>query len=458
VPNATEKLCPRTKLFYGVGDLGFSITGTIIGVLFAIYLAAVVKLDPGLAAAALFIGRSCDYVNDPLVGHLSDRVRSRWGRRRPFLLFGFIPYAITFALLWWKPPLGSQLGLAIYYAVAYALYDTAATFAYMPYYALTPELTLDYDERTSLTSYRATFSIVGSLVAFIAAPILAGDTVPDNAGRFLLMGALFGLVSALPLLLVFFNTRERAEFQQQSQPSLKESLQAALRNRPFLFTVGVYLLTWMTVDIIMEMILFFLKYRMGMADTESYLILGTIFVVALLALPLWVWTSHHWDKRRAYAAGIAFWAAVQIVLVVVDPTWGLPALLVLAALAGIGVGAAHVLPWAMIPDAVEYDEVATGQRHEGMFYSLVSLMQKVASSIAIPLALLMLKVTGFNADAAQQPPSAILGIQVLMGPVPAVLLCLGIVFALLYPLGRERHAQLRAELAARRAGGHRADD
>ncbi len=447
---ASEKLSPRTKFFYGSGDLGFSMTGTIITVLFGIYLTDVVGLKAGLASAAIFLGRSWDYVNDPLIGYLSDRMRSRWGRRRPFLLFGFLPYALAFALMWWRPPIGSQIGLVIYYALAYLLYDTAATFVYMPYFALTPELTLDYDERTSLTSYRMAFSIVGSLAAFTLPSLIVKEVAPINAGRFALMGALFGAISALPLLLVFFNTRERPEFQEQGQPSLKESLQAARRNKPFLFAVGVFLLTWTTMDLLMATLLFFLKYRMGMDTNTSYMVLGTIFIVALLTLPFWIRAARHWDKRLAYAGGVAFWAVVQIILVVINPSWGLPVVLVLAAMAGVGVGAAHVMPWAIIPDAVEWDELATGQRHEGMFYSLVNLLYKVASSIAVPLVLLVLSWTGYQANAPTQSPAVVRGIQVLVGPVPAVLLCAGIVFALLYPLGRAKHAEVRRELEKRR--------
>ncbi len=320
----------------------------------------------------------------------------------------------------------------------------------MPYYALTPELTLDYDERTSLTAYRMAFSILGGLVAFTVPLAIIGTMRPENADRVLMMAILFGTLGALPILLVFLNTRERPEFQAQAQPALKESLRAAIRNRPFLFAAGIFLVTWTTLDIVQTLLLFFLRYRMNL-EAQSDLIAGTIFVVALLALPFWEWTSRHWDKRIAYSAGVTFWAAVMIVLVMVSPTWGLPVVLGLAALAGIGVGAAHVLPWSIIPDAVEWDELATGQRHEGMFYSLVTLMQKVASSVAIPLVLLMLQVTGYVPNAPVQGPATVRGIQALMGPVPAVLLCAGILFALLYPLGRQRHAEVRAELEARRA-------
>ena len=194
-----DRLSRLTKLIYGFGDTGFSLTSTIIGAYFAIFLTDVVGISPGTAAIAIFVGRTWDYINDPLIGHLSDRTRSRWGRRRPFLLFGAIPFALVYVLLWYRPPIESQILLSIYYAAAYVLFDSAATFVYMPYYALTPELTSNYDERTSLTTYRMFFSILGSLVAFTVPLMIVGSFRPENAGRVLLMGAIFALASAIPL-------------------------------------------------------------------------------------------------------------------------------------------------------------------------------------------------------------------------------------------------------------------
>jgi GPH family glycoside/pentoside/hexuronide:cation symporter len=445
-----ERVPRLTKLLYGAGDFGFSFTDTAIGVLFAIFLTDVVGLAPGLAAVAVFVGRSWDWINDPLIGHLTDRTRSRWGRRRPFLLFGFLPFALAFAALWWIPPLQSPVLLAAYYSLAYLFYDASATFVYMPYYALTPELTLDYDERTSLTSYRMAFSILGGLIAFTVPLMIIGTMRPENAARVSLVGAVFGIASALPLLLTFLGTRERPEFIQRSQPKLRESLRAAARNRPFVFASGIFLFTWTAIEIIQAMLLFFLKYRMNLEE-ESDLVAGSVFIAALLTLPFWERASRRWDKRVAYIAGMVFLSAVMITLIVISPSWGLPVVYSLAALAGVGVGAVHVLPWSMIPDAIEWDELETGQRHEGMFYSLVTLFRKVSSSIALPLILLVLEWSGYVSNAAVQAPQAVTAIRFLMGPVPSVLLCAGIVFALLYPLSRQRHAQVRAELAARAA-------
>ena len=444
-----KKLTRREKWSYGVGDVGFSLTSTIIAAYFAIFLTDVVGLAPAIAAASIFIGRTADYINDPIIGYISDRTRSRWGRRRPFLLFGAIPFALVYILMWWVPPFQNPIALAAYYALAYMLFDIAATFVYMPYFALTPELTADYDERTSLTTTRMFFSILGGLIAFTLPLIIVQGFRPENAGRILLMGAAFGMASAIPLLVVFFSTRERSEFSELKQPGVLESLRAALKNRPFVFGLVIYLFTMVSMDILQTILLYYIKWVVGRED-QSDLIMGTIFIVAIIALPLWELISRKMNKRYAYITGISFWAVVQLVLITLGPSSPLPLLLFLCVLAGIGVSAAHVLPWSILPDAIEWGEWKTGERHEGMFYSLITLAAKIASSIAIPLALLVLDASGYISSSTSQPASAITGIRMVTGPIPAVLLCMGILFAILYPLGRENYSEIAKELEARR--------
>lgn len=445
----SQKLSRLTKFIYGSGDLGFSLVGTIIGAYFLFFLTDVVGIKPAVAGIAILVGRTWDYLNDPLIGHLSDRTRSKWGRRRPFLLFGALPFALAFILMWYRPPFENQVALAVYYAAAYVLFDAAATFVYMPYFALTPELTEDYDERTSLTSYRMFFSILGSLLAFTIPLMIVGTFTPANAGRVLLMAAIFGLGSALPLFLVFFNTKEKEVFAAQEKPKFIDSLKAAYKNKPFIFGAVIYLLTWVCMDILQTILLFFIKYVLKL-ESMSEIIMALIFVTAIIALPFWEYASRKLNKRLAYAFGVAFWAVTQILLITVGPLVPMPALVFLCIMAGIGVSAAHVLPWAILPDAIEWDEFKTGKRHEGMFYSLVTLMGKIASSIAIPLTAIMLDVTGYIPNAAQQPASALLGIRLLVGPIPAVFLTISIIFAIKYPLERAEFSSIVKELEERR--------
>lgn len=441
-----ERLSRRTKILYGIGDTGFSLTSTLIGVYFLLFLTDVVGLRPGLAGLAILIAKQWDWINDPLVGYLSDRTRSRWGRRRPFLLFGAIPFGAIFCLMWWRPPIATQTGLAVYYGAIYVLYDAVATCVYMPYFALTPELTQDYDERTALTTYRMAFSILGSIITYILPWVIVGSFRPENASRVLLTGVLFAILSVLPLLATFWGTRERPERAAVERPGLRESVRAALDNRPFLMIAGLYLLTWLTVSIVQAVLVYYLKYWLDM-ESQADTLFAVIFVTALLVLPAWEWVSRRTEKRLAYAYGIGFWAVVQIALVLVGPGTPTAVVLGLGALAGIGVAAAHVLPWAMIPDTIEWDEARTGKRHEGMFYSLIMLAQKAAAGVAIFLLGVGLEAAGYVANAPAQPPSALTAIRVMTGPVPALLLCGGIALGLLFPLSRARYDALRAEVA-----------
>ncbi len=446
----TPRLGRREKWIYGSGDLGFSLTTTILNVYLALFLTDVVGVAPAVAAIVFFVGNTWDYVNDPIVGYLSDRTHTRWGRRRPFLLFGALPFAAAFLMLWWKPPFETVTAFGIYYALAFIVYDAAGTFVYMPFCALTPELTDDYDERTGLTSRRMLFSILGSLVAFTIPLTIVGGFRPDHAGRVFLMGAIFAVVSALPLLLVFWGTRERPEFMQTEQvPGLRRSIAATVKNRPFLFGLGLLLFNGVTMSIIQVILLYYVKYVVQ-RESMSDLIMAAIFVVAMLALPLWEWISRRLNKRWAYIAGISFLAIVLLVLSSLTPETTLTWILALCLLAGIGVSAMHVMPWSIIPDAIEYGELQSGERQEGMFYSLISLAQKIASSIAVPLALLVLQFSGYVPNSAVQPPSAVWGIRLVAGPIPAFMLCVGILFTILFPIGRNNYGEITRQLAARR--------
>jgi len=152
----------------------------------------------------LLVGGVWDAINDPIIGVWSDRVHTRWGRRRPFFLIGAIPYAILFVLLFLVPPIPSQLGKCIYYSLVYIAFDTVFTFVSVPYNALTPELTEDYDERTHLNGYRMFVSMVGGLIAAVALPLIV-DSFVNKAQGYLIAAIIFGALAAIPYLLLFIS-------------------------------------------------------------------------------------------------------------------------------------------------------------------------------------------------------------------------------------------------------------
>ena len=446
-----SKMLPfKTNILYGMGDFGFSMNNSIITAFFAVFMVTVVGMPPGFVAIILFVGRSWDFVNDLLVGYISDRTRTRWGRRRPFLLFGAIPFGLSFMLLWMSPNF-DQTSLVIYYSAAYLVYEAFATFVYMPYFALTPEITEDYDERTKLISFRMMFNIIGSLTAYILPLLIVGnDWNLATSQSVLVMSMVAGVIAAIPIFGVFFGTKEKEEFQRESLPKFWPSLKAAFKNKPFVFSALMYLFTWMAIVVIESNLQFFILHIIQ-RPAQNIIIMVSIFVTAIFALPVWNWVSKNWNKRMAYIIGVGFWAFVMIVLIMMTPQTPFWLILIFCVMAGVGVSAGQVLPWAIIPDAIEWQEWHTGERNEGMFYSLVTLMGKIGMAVAQPLSLLILQFMNFQeGQAAVQPASALLGIRLVVGPIPAVFLITGIMIALFYPLGRTQYNKIVEDLRLRR--------
>ena len=443
----TYTLPRRTRVIYGLGDWGNTTTSSIIGFFFSFFLTDIAGLPPLYVAPVLLIGGIWDAVNDPIIGVLADRVHTRWGRRRPLFLFGALPLALSFMMLWWVPPWPEPIAKAAYYAVAYILFDTSFTLVTVPYSALTAELTEDYDERTSLTGYRMAVSMAGGLVAVIAVPLLI-EQFPDPSTGYMVAAVLFGLTAALPYLMLFFSIRERPLTRRQPPLGVFSGFFYTFRNRAFRYVAGVYLTAWITVNLVAALMQYYLTYWMKMAD-QLEIVLGLVQGAALLFIPVVVWLSGRLGKQSAYAVGLSWWAVVMLALAFLPPEAQALAYL-LAALAGFGVAAAHVIPWSMVPDVIEADELETGQRREGAFYGFLVFIMKTGSAFALAFVQWVLHQTGYVAG-AEQPNSALLAIRVLIGPLPAALLVLSIILAFKFPINRARHAELRRQLAVKRA-------
>jgi GPH family glycoside/pentoside/hexuronide:cation symporter len=264
------------------------------------------------------------------------------------------------------------------------------------------------------------------------------------------MAVVAAVIAVTPIFGVFLGTREKKEFQEVVLPKFFPSLKAAFKNRPFLFGAMMYLFTWMTIIVVESNLQFFIIYIVE-RQSQNIIIMISIFVTAIFALPLWNWVSKNWNKRYAYIAGVAFWAAVMMLLIFMSPETPFWLILLLCIMAGIGVSAAQTLPWSIIPDAIEWEEWKTGERREGMFYSLITLLGKAGMAIAQPVGLLILQLANFQeGQGVVQPASALLGIRLVIGVLPALLLISGIVMAIFYPLTRQQHHKIVEELRLRR--------
>jgi GPH family glycoside/pentoside/hexuronide:cation symporter len=472
----TARVPLLTRLVYGSGDWGMASFGTLRQIFYAIFLTDVVGLDARLASVAALIGVIWDAVNDPLVGILSDRIETRWGRRRPFLLFFAIPFGASFLLLWWAPPWESQIALAFTVMLAYMISDTMQTLVTVPFFALTPEITPDYDERTSLTGYRMFFNLLASLATAVSAPMIVDAVVKGGSTQqqgYMTVAVMFGGLAAVPFLLIFLVVRERysATAQADARAPFRETLQTAWSNIPFRFATGLYMLNWITFDLVALMLPFFLVYWVAQGNLLASVnilggdialesvVLGLLLITAVMALPLWTWLSSRLSKRSAYIIGMSFWATVQLLVMTVQPGQ-ITYILILAMLAGLSVSTAHVLPEAIFPDVIEWDELRTRQRHEGIYYGTKNFVRKLTGALAIFFALQVLGWFGYQTPTQgitqfSQSPITLSAIRLLTGPVGALLLFSAIGVAWFYPLSRERHARIRHLLAQRKARENR---
>lgn len=447
---STNKLSLRTKLLFSTGDLSTSIPLAILMFFQLYFLTDIAGLRPDLAGYAVGLPRIWDAVNDPLFGLISDRIRTRWGRRRVLLLFGSVPLGLSFIFMWLVPGL-SQIGLAFYYAIVFILFDTAFTVVHVGYNALTPEMTSDYDERSSLNGFRMAFSITGTLGAIILATVL-GWYIEDQRTLFTILGVGLGLISIIPPLIVFRITAEKPGEELPDPLPLGTALRQTLSNKPFRMVMGLYLLSWTTASILAAVLVYYANYYLLVPEQANYFVL-VAEGAAIAFIPFWVWVSRVLDKRRAFMLGSVSWIVVLLGIYALPADQLIWAYL-LAALSGSGIATAYVLPWAMVPDVVEYDQVQSGQRREGSYYAFASFFQKLATGAALWGMGMALSLTGYitpdtSGPLPVQPPDAVDAIRFFVGPVPAMLLILAVLFARRYPITREGHQKTLQTLAER---------
>lgn len=458
-----EKLNLSTKLAFGAGDAGAAITANI-GVFFtAIFLTDVAGLDPGLAGWVLLVGKIWDAINDPIVGVLSDRTKSRWGRRLPWIIYGAIPFGITFFLQWIVPNFGgNQWALFWYYVIVSILFNAFYTVVNLPYTALTPELTSDYDERTKLNSYRFGFSIGGSIFSLIVVLLIQNLIPNDRIQQYLLVGLVCAVISVLPMYWCVWGVRDRVLAVAATHPEIEEpvslpflqQLKIVANNVPFLYVIGIYLCSWLAVQLTAAIIPYFVVSWMRLPDPFITQVILAVQVTALAMLYVWSAVSQRVGKRGVYFMGMSLWIIAQAGLFFLQPNQ-VVLMFVLAVMAGVGVSTAYLVPWSMLPDVVELDELRTGQRREGIYYSFVVLLQKVCLAIAVFLVLKSLDWAGYLKPIANNPPPiqpdpVLWAIRIAIGPLPTVALILGLILTYFYPITREVHAEILLKLRERK--------
>jgi sugar (glycoside-pentoside-hexuronide) transporter len=441
------RLGPLRKSVYASGDFTLTLALSALSLVYAQYfLVQVADLRPLLAGTIPLVGRTIDACFDPLMGRISDRTRWRAGRRRPWFLLGALPYGLFFAAMWQDAPFDSTAARFLYYAATYTLMNLASSVLTVPYVAIQPEMALDYDERTSLNTYRTVGAVLGIFAAVTLTP--AAEALGGGAPGFARAGALFGVMVALPWLAVFAASFERPGFRDRpSESRFRESIAQTFRHRSFVRLTGIYIMGRIAMDLVGALLILYMTYWIGRPQ-DFTLVMALFLGTVLLALPGWLAVSRGREKSSVFVAGSLLWMTLSVGLAGFDPESPRWLLWVYVPLVAIGFAVVDVMPWSMLGEAIDEDELASGERREGLYNGMFAFLRKLGGAIGVFLVLGLLDLLGYEKGQAQTE-TARQGIRWMAALAPAPFLAIGVWLARGYPLTRARHAEVLAVLHAR---------
>ena len=439
------------KLGWAVGELGIAVFVGLNIAFLLYYCTDALHIPPAVAGITLLVPRILDAFADPVMGVVSDRTSTRFGRRRLYLAIGAPLLGLSTALIFFIPP-GAALTVKVLLLAAASLISNASVTVFgVPYAAMAAEMTADYAERTGLMGYKMMAARTGIILSGFLGPLIF-RSVSDLAEGFRFLGLIAGLFMAVTGLWAFFATREAPQITRTLHKfELRAEISAVLNNGPFRILWLVFLSQNIAIGSSATALIYFLIYAMRLDARDSSLFLTAAGIAAAVATPAWVFVAHRLGKKKTYVVGTLFAAAIALALFSVSPSFA-PFLLAIVIAGGLIDGGNQLLPNAMVPDSVEVDEAATGKRREGVIFGAWSFCQKLGMTFGAFAVSIGLSLFGFDegAGVAGQSALAVLGIRVMYVGFPALLWLAAAALLSRYDLNQDKFEALKAAAVARK--------
>lgn len=440
------------KFTYGAGEFFNATTVVIILMLYLKFLTDVVGLSPMLAGVCLVAGKAWDAVSDPLIGTISDRTRSRFGRRRVYFLLFSVPASLSFLSMWFLLSVDSVWIKVVYYGLAYITFKTFSSLLMVPYQALGPELVRGYDERTSLMTFRMAFSPVSAIVASVLPNVIVQRFAEagDPALGHLVVASSFGALYVVIWLWIFAVLRERGQYlDKESRTPFIRALRLTLRNRAGRIVLALYLLAFLGVDILTASTKYFFDEYIRRPALMSAA-LGIMLSLTVVSLPFHGLLVRRYERRKAYLLGAAILLVGFVALFSTSGATPTAVLLGCMVIIGFGLGGLFLGPWSMVPEVIDVEVLRTGRSEEGIFTGIMTFLRKATTSLALFGIASALEVSGYvspaELDGEPQTPAAVLAIRAFTTLAPALLVLLSMVVAASYPIDRRIHGLVRRKL------------
>jgi len=443
------------KICYASGDIYGGGAFMIFSLLFMNFLVLVEGLPVVATTIIIFIGKLWDAVTDPLVGRISDKTRSRFGRRRLYFLIGIIPVYLSFVMLFYSFGIESVTAKIIYYAFAYMFFGTAFTIVMVPYNAILSDITSDYNERTSYTTIRMVLSGAASLLSAVIPSIIikliGGEHIgPKQIPGYLVMALVFGALFALSWLVAFLGTREKEDLPEPEKITLKYWL-SVFENKAYRNFLGIFLSFQIAVDLVLALFIFYID--IVVLQYKNYeLVVGLLLVCSMLLITVMGAIAKKKGKAFPLLIGIPVWIVSTLSFIWLDSSVNVVVLCVLAVLIAIGTSSGQLSTWSMLTDIYDIDEIRTGLRREGIYSGVTTFLRKFASGVAVLLMGFGLQALGFdqnkysvlkastdNFDPASYAQSnVVLGIKWMFVLIPFTLLVTCLIFTMRNKINKRR--------------------
>lgn len=440
-----------SKIAYACGDIYGGGAFIIVGLLLLVYLTNVEGFSGTLAGIIIFIGKAWDAITDPFMGQLSDRTRSRFGRRRIYFLLGSLPVFASWVMLWYGFGITGSAAKFIYYALSYIFFSTAFTIVMVPYNAILSDMVRDYNRRSAFTGMRLGFSAAAAILC-ATVPALITGAYPDPKQGYLVMGLTFGVVFAIGWLVVFLGTWEN-ETKPNPVISLKDWL-LVLKNRSFSVYVKVFILCQMAIDTVMTLAVYFLTVSLKKAELFVP-IMGTILVTQLVFIGIFSQVAQKKGKTAPAYISAGLWIAASIAIIFLTPATPDILIILICSLIGVGSAGCNLFSWSVLPDIADVDELITGRRREGLYSGVSTFLRKLSGGVVVGVLGIALDVIGYSKEAVSAgniSPTTDWGIRILFCGIPITFLIFAIIFLRKYKLGRKEFTVMTSILNRFRNG------
>ncbi len=445
----SEQFSKGQKWSFGMGSFAQWFINSAFNIWVFTYYFTVVGLDVRWYMLAAGLWTIWNAFNDPLIGYLSDRANTRWGRRKPFIMLGTIPVIVIYIIIW-LPPLpagGNEVFTFLYLLLMLVLYDTFYTMVSLPFDSLFPELYSSVKERSQVNTIRQILAVIGLLAAaLVPGFVVAGESAPldEQMSSYLLNGFITAAIIGISLLISLkWGVKERKEFKldYQKQPKFFESLKYALKNKGFvLYTIMFFLYEYVLL-LLATIVQIFGREILDASPFETSIIMGVMYVVGLASVGLWRWLDVKIGSKRGYAIAIVayFFASLPLMFINVYLIAVLTAVLM-----GIGFGGMLYFIYLIIADVIDEDELKTGIRREGAFFGITNFFMRLSMILSIVTIGIVFLQTGW--EVYDPLVDVTIGLRLLFIVIPGIALGISLICLYFFPYSKSYVQEMKEKL------------